>query len=233
MQVNDVPAQQGATWVKDAFLLFRAQPLPWIALAAAWVVLLMGSLFLPVVGGVIAVLQPAFFAGFAIACRQQESGGRVAVGHLFAALRVNPRPLVMLGALTSIAYLALFVLVYELGAPWPDLPTPAAGSELQTLQALLDGREWVLVLYFAVDSVLRALLWFSAPVLAFTKMPAWHAIRWSVFACLSNLLPIALFGMLMTLIFLAALLTGGLGLVVAMPLLAISNYTSYRRVFSE
>lgn len=233
MQVIDVPAKQGGTWIKDAFALFRAQPMAWIALSAAWVVLLFGSLFLPVVGGVIAILQPAFFAGFALACHDQQSGGRVTVSHLFVALRVNPRPLVMIGAVTSIAYLLLFALVYQLGAPWPTLPAPGTGSELETLRTLLNGREWLLVLYFVVDSLLRTLLWFVAPLLAFNKMSAWHAVRWSVYASLSNLVPLTVFGLLMLLLFLAALLTGGLGLVIALPLLAIANYTSYRRVFTE
>ena len=214
-------------------MLFRAQPLAWIALTSVWVMLLLGSLYLPMVGGVIAILQPAFFAGFALACRAQETGGRVTVSHLFAALRVNPRPLILIGAATSIAYLLLIALLYRLGAPWPVLPAPGPGNELETLHAILDGREWLAILYLLVDSLMRGLLWFAAPLLAFNRMPAWHAVRWSVYASLSNLVPLAAFGVLMMLLFAAAVLTGGLGLVIALPLLAIANYTSYRRVFGE
>ena len=233
MQVIDVPAKQGATWIKDAIVLFRGQPLAWIALAAAWVLLLFVSLFLPYIGGVIAVLQPAFFAGFALACRAQENGERVTVSHLFAALRVNPRPLVLIGALTSIGYLLLLAALYQLGAPWPDLPAQTPGNELETMRLIIKGREWLAVVYFLVDSLLRGLLWFAAPLLAFHQMSAWHAVRWSVYASLSNLVPLSVFSALMLLVFLLALLTGGLGLVIAMPLLAITNYTSYRRVFSD
>jgi hypothetical protein len=233
MQVLDVPAAQGGTWIKDAFALFRAQPLGWMALTAAWVVLLAGSLFLPVAGGVIAILQPVFFAGFALACRAQENGGRITVAYLFAALKVNARPLVLVGAFTSIVYLLLFSLLYYLGAPWPDAPAPAPGRELETMRAIIAGREWLAILYFVIDTLLRGLLWFVAPLLAFHRMSAWDAVRWSIYASLSNFLPLIAFGGLLILLLMAALLTGGLGLLLVLPLMVIANYTSYRRVFVE
>lgn len=233
MHVIDLPAQQGGTWIKDAFTLFRGQPAAWVALTAVWFVLLCASMFLPIIGGVIAMLQPAFFAGFALACRDQENGARVRVGHLFAALRANPRPLVMIGAISTLLYLLLVGLVYQLGAPWPLLPPAGSGAELETVSLLLQGREWIVLLYLLLDSLVRALLWFTAPLLAFNRMSAWDALRWSVYASLSNVAALIVFGALMALLFALAFLTGGLGLVVVLPLLAIANYSSYRRVFSE
>ncbi len=233
MQVIDVPAAQGGTWLKDAFALFRAQPAGWIVLTAAWLLLMLGSLLLPFTGGVIAVLQPAFFAGFALACRAQEQGGRVTVRHLFAALRLNPRPLVSIGAaIVIIDFLLLLALQFLLDAPAPPA-MPAEAGPVERMQALIKGRELLLTLFFALDSLLRTLLWFAAPLLAFNRMSAWHAVRWSAYASLGNLPALAVFGLLMVLMFLLAAIPAGLGLIIALPLLAIANYTSYRRVFRE
>ena len=37
MRVNDVPISNGGVWIKEAFTIFCAQPLQWIALMFAWV----------------------------------------------------------------------------------------------------------------------------------------------------------------------------------------------------
>ncbi len=233
MQVIDIPARQGGTWIKDAFALFRQQPLPWIVLTGTWGLLMFGSLLLPVVGVMVAVLQPAFFAGFALACRAQEQGGTVTAGYLFAALRFNPRPLVMLGvAIVLIDLLLLVLLQFLMDTPPPPL-VAADASPMERMQALVNGRESLLMIFFAADSLLRALLWFVAPLLAFSRMSTWHAVRWSVYASLSNLAPLSVFGLLMMLVFVVAAVPAGLGLMVALPLLAIANYTSYRQVFRE
>ena len=233
MQVIDVPAAQGSTWLKDAFTLFRAQPMAWIVLTVAWLLLIFGSLLSQFTRGLVAVLQPAIFAGFALACRHQEQGGKVTVGHLFVALRFNPRPLVMIGTvIVTFDLLVPLLLQFVMDIP-PPVPLEASADMMEQIQAFVHGRETLLIIFFALDSLLRTLLWFVAPLLAFNKMSAWHAVRWSVYASLSNLVPLSVFGLLMMLLFLAALLTGGIGLVIALPLLAIANYTSYRRVFTE
>jgi hypothetical protein len=65
------------------------------ALTLGWIVMSFGLLLVPIVGGIaVNVLQPVFFASFAIAARKQIAGRRVEMGDLFLGFRTNVRALV-------------------------------------------------------------------------------------------------------------------------------------------
>ena len=81
MRVIDVPARVGLVWIKMAFVLFRAQPVGWISLVAAWMLASLGLSLVPFIGTAVAgILQPGFFGGFVIAARDQEAGKPVEIG---------------------------------------------------------------------------------------------------------------------------------------------------------
>lgn len=201
----------------------------------AWVLTSLAlAVVVPVVGGTISkILQPAFFAGFMLACRDQEAGKRVTPAHLFAALRVNARALIAIGALVLLLEAALAMSMSALGFQ----PVFMTGVDLETasnaLRASLDGKVILLTVSTLVAVLIMAIFWFTVPLLAFHNMPPMHAIRWSFFAFFSNVLPMAFFAVLvMGLIFLGAM-SAGLALIVVMPLFMISSYTSYKHVFAE
>ena len=62
-------------------------------------------------------------------------------------------------------------------------------------------------------------------------MLASHTIRLSFFALIDNILPLAIFGMLMVGLLFFALVPWGLGLLIFVPLYAITHYTSFKGVF--
>ncbi len=230
--VNDVPVAAGAGWIKAAFGLFAAQPFQWIALTALWMLVTLLSLAVPLLGPVIGtMLQPVFVAGMMLAARDQDSGRLVTVRHLFAAFQVNPRALIKVGSLVLAAEIValLFLAVAEL----PKITiTTLSAEELQAGRNALAGHGWKLALAAGFLMCVNTILWFCAPLLAFNAMPAAHAIRWSAYAVFSNVLPLLCFAALMLALFFFAMLPWGLGLIVAMPLLMISHYTSYKSVFS-
>ena len=232
MQVIDVPASAGINWIKLSFALFRAQPFGWISLVSAWLMLMLGLFLVPLIGQPVAIiLLPGFFAGFVIAARDQEAGQRVGVHQLFGAFRVNGRSLVTLGSITMLAELMVMMLLALMGVP-QFIPADANGrADFQALQQLLEGKEWMVVLGFAVLVTIKAAFWFTAAILALNHMPATHAIRWSCYALIANFLPMLVFAALMMLIFAVATLPLLLGLLVAMPIYAIAHYVSYRDLF--
>ena len=232
MQVIDVPARTGVTWIKLSFGLFRAQPMGWISLAAAWLLTTLGLFFIPLIGAAIGtILQPGFFASFVLAARDQEAGQPVGVHQLFAAFRANGRPLVTIGSITLLAEIMVMVILALLGFP---RTIPAADSGMPDFQAyaqLLEGREWMVLLGVTMLMVIKAGLWFTAAILALNQMPATHAIRWSFYALIANFLPMLVFGALMFGIFVLAALPPFLGMLVALPIYAIAHYVSYRDLF--
>ena len=231
VRVAEIPAGRGAAWLGESFRLFRASPLPWMGLCAGWMSITLALLLIPFLGGIVAsFLQPAFFASFAITAYKQAAGERIAMVDLFSGFRRRLRSLVAVGALELLAAILVFAIMAAMGLPM----VPESADHVFTVGEyveLLEGKEWILAFGFLLMVVVKGALWFAPPLIAFHGMPAMHAVRWSVYAALENLGAMIVYGaILLALVFVAAL-PSGLGLIVALPMAAISTYVGYRDVF--
>jgi uncharacterized membrane protein len=233
IRVRDVRSSRGPAWLAGGWRLFRGAPMAWIALSMGWMSITLGLVLMPVVGGVAAnLLQPVFFASFALAAFKQLSGERIEIGDLFAGFRLPLRPLLTLGAILLLAELAIFFLMSVLGLPGMG----EAGSEIVTLEdyvKALQGKEWILLVGFVLTALVKGTLWFAPAILAFRPLSTAHAVRWSLYAALSNAGAMIAYGVALTVAFIAAILPWGLGLLVVVPVMLASTYTGYRDVFDD
>jgi uncharacterized membrane protein len=232
LRVRDLRASRGLAWLGEAWRLFRGAPTVWIGLSAGWMIITLGLVLVPVVGGVAAnLLQPIFFASFALAARKQLDGQAIEMGALFAGFRLPLKPLVNLGAILLVAEIAIFFLMSLLG-----LPGAGDAGEITTVTDYvqqLRGKEWILVVGLVLTGLVKGAMWFAPAILAFHALSTAHAVRWSIFAALSNMGAMIAYGIAVTVAFLAAVLPWGLGLIVVVPLMVASTYTGYRDVFEE
>jgi uncharacterized membrane protein len=232
LRVRDVRPSRGAGWLAGGWRLFRGAPAAWMGLSAGWMLITLALVLVPLVGGVVAsMLQPVFFASFALAARRQGAGEVPAMGDLFAGFKRPLRPLVNLGAILLLAEIAVFALMSLLG-----LPTAVEGEDMATIADYvrqLQGKEWILAVGLVLTALVKGTLWFAPALLAFHDLSTAHAMRWSLFAALSNVGAMLVYGIALTAIFLAAVLPWGLGLLVAMPVMIASTYTGYDEVFAE
>ena len=234
MQVIDVKAMQGGLWIRQAWGYFKAAPLGWMSLVGGWIIVTFGMMFVPLVGPIAAnILQPVFFAGFMIACRNQDGGKMPAMPNLFAAFRGNLRALVVVGSVLLGLELLVFVLIEALGFPALTLNEDGKGINFAAFYASLGNNLGPLFLGFALLAFLKGALWFAPPLLAFHNMSAAHAMRWSFFAFLSNFSAVFVYSVLIIAMYMLALLPWGAGLFIAIPLMVISNYTGYQAMFRE
>jgi membrane-anchored glycerophosphoryl diester phosphodiesterase (GDPDase) len=231
-RVGEVAAGRGAGWLAEAWGLFRRRPLAWIALTAGWLVVTFGLIIIPIIGGVVAnFLQPAFFASFALAAIRQVQGEPIGMGDLFLGFRKNLRALVNLGAILLIVEIAIFALMALLGLP---LATSSDKSfTMAEYIEMLKDREWILAVGFALTVSVKGALWFAPPLIALRDMSMAHAMRWSTYAALSNVGAMIVYGLALMALFFAALVPWGLGLIVVIPMMAISTYVGYRDVFES
>jgi hypothetical protein len=232
LKVSEVPASRGAAWLALGFGLFRARPMAWIGLCCGWIAITFGLLVIPFLGGVLAnFLQPVFFASFAITAARQVAGDPVMMGDLFTGFRRNVRALVNLGALLLFAQIAILVLVAVLG-----LPTAVPGNGpfvAEDYVEALSAREWgILALGFLLTAAVKAALWFAPPLIAFHDLSTLHAIRWSVYAALENLGAMIVYGLALLALVVLGSIPWGLGLLVVIPMMAISTFFGYREVFA-
>jgi hypothetical protein len=231
IQVAEVAAGRGAGWLAEAFGLFRRKPLAWIGLTGGWLVVTFGLLIIPIIGGVIAnFLQPVFFASFAIAALRQSAGEPVVMGDLFLGFRRNLRALVNLGAILLIVEIAIFALMALLGLPMSGSEEKSTFTVAEYVE-MLKGREWILLIGFALTVLVKGGLWFAPPLIALHGMSMTHAIRWSLYAALANVGAMIVYGLALFALFFAALIPWALGLIVVIPVMSISTYIGYRDVF--
>lgn len=231
LKVTEVPASRGAAWLAQAFGLFRARPFAWIGLCCGWIAITFGLLVIPFVGGVLAnFLQPVFFASFAITASRQIAGEPVTMGDLFSGFRRNVRALVNLGALLLFAQIAILVLMALLGLPMAP-PGDGPFTVAEYVEAL-SGKEWILAVGFLLTVAVKGALWFAPPLIAFHDLSTLHAIRWSVYAALENLGAMIVYGLALLALFLLGIIPWALGLLVVIPMMAISTFFGYREVFA-
>ncbi len=229
-QVAELPPSRGGGWIVEAFALFRRKPFAWIGLCTGWLLLTLVLLQVPLIGPAIAnFLQPVFFASFAIAAFRQIAGEPVLMGDLFSGFRRNVRSLVQLGALLLVAELLILILMWALGMP--ALTATDGTVKISEYFQALKGKEWILFLGFALSAVVKAAFWFAPPLIAFHEMSTTQAMRWSVYAAISNLGAMAVYGLLLVAAMVAALIPWGLGLLVVIPVMVISTFVGYREVF--
>jgi hypothetical protein len=229
IHVAEVPMSRGGAWLTEAFALFRRNPVAWIGLCAGWLAIWFGLLMVPVFGPVIGnLLQPVFFAGFAIAAFKQTAGEPVVMRELFGGFKRNLRGLMQVGLIMVLVQLASLMLMRGLGLPtWP------ADKAFDVVQYAEMIREawWIVLAGFSLPALASAALWFAPQLLVFHDMPVSHAIRWSVYAALANVGAMLLYGVLLVALLFFAWLPFGLGLLVMLPVMVISTYTGYRDVF--
>jgi hypothetical protein len=235
MRVVDLPASAGASWIKEAWRLFFQQPFAWTALIAAWLLLSLFVMMLPLFGSAIfSIIQPALFAGMILAVRDQEMGKPIQLPHLLAGFQASGRSLIQFGCVVLLARSAVFILFALLGV---DLNVSVnEGSPEKTiaqLQKLFDEKWLLLLAMMALLALIDGLFWFAPAVMAHQPMPAKDAIKWSFYAFVANVWPITIFGILLMLLAFVAMLPFFLGFVILIPLYVICAYTSFSAVFID
>lgn len=232
IRVTEIPASRGASWLAASWRLFSAAPLAWVGLCAGWIAVTFALLIIPYVGMVAAhFLQPAFFASFAIAAYRQSAGEKIVMQDLFSGFRRNLKALVNLGAVLVMAKLVIFTAMALLGLPVLESGYGEPEVNVAELADALSGKEWILFLGIGLLALVEAALWFAPQLIAFQGMGTVQAIRWSAYAAVSNAGALIVFGICVFAMLIVALLPWALGLIVALPLMAISTYVGYHEVF--
>jgi len=230
-----VPTAHGWYWITQAFALFRRNALNWIVLNLALLLIALGLVVVPVIGAyAMYLLTPIFLAGMMVACREQEAGREVEIAHLFRGFRHNASHLVTVGGVYLVGQVVIAGLVLSIGgAELQDAMRAAAeGSAQQLTPAAADRISLAVLVGSALFVPLLMAVWFAPMLVIFDEVPAVRAMQLSVHACLLNLLPFLLYGVIMFGLLVVAVAPLFAGLLLWVPLAVISGYTSYRDIFA-
>jgi hypothetical protein len=234
IKVAEVPASHGATWIATSWRLFAAAPMAWIGLCAGWMAITFALLIVPFIGGVVAnFLQPVFFASFAIAAYRQSAGERIMMNDLFAGFRRNLKALVNLGAILLMIEIVIFAAMAVMGLPLLASESGEPDINFGQVADALAGKEWILLIGTTLLIAVKGAFWFAPQLIAFHGMGTAQAMRWSVYAAVSNIGALVVYGLCMLAMFLAAMAPWPwvIALAIVVPLAVISTYAGYREVF--
>jgi uncharacterized membrane protein len=234
MEVRVVAAGNGWQWIVDAVRLFMKNPLLWMLLTLALIALWLASFLVPVLGHLLLYLfMPCLFMGLMIGCREQDEGRPLLFSHLFAGFRENAAQQVTLGGVFLVSTIIISGTMFAIvgGATFLQLarrpvidPETAAALLPSLLTALLVG----LTAYLPV----LMLLSYAPLLVAFNKLTALESMKLSFAACWKNAMPFLVYGLVAAgLLLFSVTLTFFLALVIVLPILFCSVYTSYKDLF--
>jgi uncharacterized membrane protein len=230
------PAGAGWTWIVEGWKLFAKSPVMWLASIILLLIFLVVLRRIPHIGPVaIVLLNPVFAAGFMVACRSLERGGEFELEHLFAGFRTRFGSLVLVGLLTLLGCVAI-ILVFLAFAGFSligalltgDADTVLAAGAASAVAIMLGS---LVALALAVP--IAAACWFAPALVVMHGMSPLSALKMSLYGSFRNFIPFLVYGIIMTLFLIIAVIPVGLGLLVWLPLTIASTYVAYRRIFTE
>lgn len=233
--IKSLPAMAGLEWIKDAFNLFKMNPLIWIVIVVLWFVLNVVAQFVPIIGGLaMTLLYAVFIAGFLLGCAALERGERLEVGHLFAGFKSNSGSLIGLG----VCYLAAIII-------WAIIVGVLVFSGAGGLEIFADPESINPTAIFSSGALLGVLIslllmipimmmfWFAPALISLGGVPLIESLKMSFSGCLKNILPMFIFGLIMSVLAVLASLPFFIGWLVLLPIGMAAFYTAYRSIYTD
>lgn len=227
--VRSVPPANGWQWIADGFRLFWKNPLMWLVLFLVYLLIIVPISLIPVVGSVAGtLLAPVFSAGLMWGCKALSMDHDLEINHLFAGFKHNTKQLVATGVLYFLGLL-MIALVVAGGIDKPVMSAIMAGQTLTPDQA----NSIMLPMLFALLLLMPLLMayWFAPVLVGLSDIKAVEAMKLSFKASLHNILPMLVYSLIIVGLMVVAIIPFGLGLLVVIPTMMTSLYTSYKDIF--
>ena len=231
-EARAVDAGQGWAWIATGFELFKKQPGIWIVIVVLLFVIMMVLAFIPILGALATfLLMPVFTGGLMLGCRSLARDGTLEINHLFAGFSTQTGNLFVLGAISIGAWIVVMLPVLAIvgvGAFFGASHGGAAGMGGMGASFLL-----AFLIVFALSIVIYMALWFAPALVVFRGAAPVAAIKLSFNACLKNIIPFLIYGIVVMVMGIIATIPFGLGWLVLGPVLGASVYTAYQDIFGD
>jgi len=230
LESRQVPAGNAWAWIVSGFNLFKANPVMWIVILLIYLAIIIPISFIPVIGSVVTtLLAPVFAAGMMWGCKALVLKQDLEINHLFEGFKKNTAQLISVGGVYMLSLLVIMVMVV-LMLDKDTIELLMKGQEVSPAQA----NAMTLPILIAMLFILPILMayWYAPVLIGLHNLTVLEAMKLSFIACLKNMLPFLLYGLIFMVILVVAIIPFGLGLIVAVPVMMTSLYTSYVDVFN-
>lgn len=236
MNARRVEPGRGWAWIVQGWQLFTRSPWVWIGMILIYFAINLVLSFIPILGFLASTLiGPALMGGMIYGAASLDQGRNLEIPHLFRAFQDRERlgSMLTLGAILLLVYIIAGVLIGffvaggMMGGPMME---PQGGPGMQGMPGIGPLGFVVIVL---VILAIASLLFYSVPLVMLEGMVPFQAVRESVSAFMSNILPLLVFFVIYALLAFLAALPFGLGFLILGPVTFGAVYVSYRDVFGR
>ncbi|OCQ51922.1 hypothetical protein Ppb6_03037 [Photorhabdus australis subsp. thailandensis] len=226
---------ESVKWISEAWKLAKNNWGMWILFCIIYLIFVAGFQFIPFLSVFVGIFNSVFIGGIIAACEQQRTTGKFELGLLFSGFQKNFASLLGVGALsfgiTLLGIIAMFIID---GAEITEIlfailfNRDVSFTIIEYSSPTLFSSAFVLIISHIIAT---ALTWFAPALIVIHNLKSGAAISMSLKAVKKNLLPGLLFFIISTVMIIISVLTFGLGLLISVPILLISYYSSYRSIF--
>lgn len=237
LTVSRPPAGAAIEWMKTGYRLFTPAAVPWMGMSAAFFLAAFGIGLVPMLGPLaLELLSPFLVAAYMAAAQAAERGEPTGLIHVGAGFYRGRNALLVIGVVYLVAHLVVGQVMTLIGGDAVErlLTLSAHPQEMDPdeMRAVLDQAMPALLTGTVLFTPLFIATWFAPALALFEDFPAGKAMFWSLWACLVNWRPMLLYGLLLSLLGMVALIIPfGLGLLLFMPMAMTSTYAAYRMQF--
>ena len=224
-----VAAGNAVQWIASGWRLFRRQPFIWVLLTIVFGLIVIGLSVIPFIGQLALVLVgPVFVGGLMLGCLKVDRGEELELADLFAGFRRKTGSLITI-ALIGFALLVAVAVTVMLLTGASALFATFSGADPAML--MTSGTLLVFLLIMALTIPINMALWFAPALVLLQDQSPTAAIMQSFRACLKNIIPFLLYGVLLFVLAFVASIPLGLGWLVLGPVVIGSIYAAYRDIF--
>lgn len=233
MEIHQVNAKQGLQWILSGFYLFAKAPLAWVFVCFTLMLIAMTIALIPLLGQFIfTLISPVFLAGIMLGCKDMEQGKTLEIAHLFAAFKSNVTPLITIGGIYLIGQVLIIGLVMLIGgSQMTDMMLYGKRVDETELMGVMSSFLTSILLALTLSIPLMMASWFSPLLVIFHNVAPIPAMQQSFFACLKNIIPFQVYGIVLIILTIISVMPYGIGLVVLIPTIFASIYVSYKDIF--
>ena len=164
-----------------------------------------------------------------IGCEALRRGGSLEFGHLFAGFNRHGSRLFALGAV--VAGLTIAIVFATMAFTGNALQEWASGKNTGDWRATLLLLSVPMMLALALSIPVYMAAWFAPALIVLNDLSVGKAMRASFVACLKNVLPLLLYGVVGLVLGVFASLPLGLGWLLLGPVVIASVFVAYRDIF--
>ncbi len=233
MEAKNVSAARGAEWFTCGWNLFKQDFGTWFIMFLLFIGIAIVLNFIPFIGTLaLSVITPALIAGFMFSASQIDQGNDIEIAHLFQGFKDKSRMnnLLTLGGLYLVAQILLAIILFALVGSNAMMSTGETGDI--DPQTMMTGSMMISMLLVLLVALIIAMAFiYATPLVMLDNMKPVAAVKASFSACLQNILPLLVFGIVYILLAIIAAIPLFLGFLILLPVSILAMYCSYKSIF--